>query len=41
MVKRGETIAELGDSDADQPKLHFELRHKGKPLDPLKLLPAR
>jgi lipoprotein NlpD len=41
MVKRGETIAELGDSDADQPKLHFELRHKGKPLDPLKLLPPR
>lgn len=41
MVKRGEKIAELGDSDADQPKLHFELRHKGKPLDPLKLLPAR
>lgn len=41
MVKRGDKIAELGDSDADQPKLHFELRHKGKPLDPLKLLPAR
>lgn len=41
MVKRGDKIAELGDSDADQPKLHFELRHKGKPLDPLKLLPPR
>lgn len=41
MVKKGDKIAELGDSDADQPKLHFELRHKGKPLDPLKLLPAR
>ncbi|MFN6960695.1 MAG: peptidoglycan DD-metalloendopeptidase family protein [Rhodocyclaceae bacterium] len=41
MVKRGDKIAELGNSDADQPKLHFELRHKGKPLDPLKLLPAR
>ncbi|MFN3883670.1 MAG: peptidoglycan DD-metalloendopeptidase family protein [Rhodocyclaceae bacterium] len=41
MVERGDKIAELGDSDADRPKLHFELRHKGKPLDPLKLLPAR
>lgn len=40
-VERGQRIADLGDSDADQPKLHFELRHKGKPLDPLKHLPAR
>lgn len=41
MVKRGEKIAELGNSDADQPKLHFELRQQGKPLDPLKFLPAQ
>lgn len=40
-VKRGERIAELGDSDADQPKLHFEVRQQGKPVDPVRLLPSR
>jgi lipoprotein NlpD len=40
-VSRGQKIAELGNSDADQPKLHFEVRHQGKPVDPLKYLPAR
>jgi lipoprotein NlpD len=40
-VKRGQQIAELGRSDADRPKLHFELRHQGKPLDPVKYLPPR
>jgi lipoprotein NlpD len=40
-VARGQKIAELGNSDADQAKLHFEIRRQGKPLDPLKLLPQR
>jgi lipoprotein NlpD len=40
-VKRGQQIAELGKTDADRPKLHFEIRHQGKPLDPVKYLPAR
>jgi lipoprotein NlpD len=40
-VTRGQKIAELGDSDAEQPKLHFELRQNGKPIDPQKFLPAR
>lgn len=40
-VARGQKIAELGSSDSDQPKLHFEIRRQGKPLDPLKLLPPR
>lgn len=40
-VSKGQKIAELGDSDADQAKLHFEIRRQGKPLDPLRLLPPR
>jgi len=40
-VSKGQKIAELGDSDADQAKLHFEIRRQGKPLDPIKLLPPR
>ena len=40
VVKKGDKIAEMGDSDADQVKLHFEIRRFGKPVDPLKFLPA-
>ena len=39
-VKRGERIAILGDTDSDKPKLHFEIRKSGKPVDPLKYLPG-
>ncbi len=41
MVAKGEKIAELGRSDSDQPKLHFEIRRQGKPVDPAKFLPTR
>ncbi|MCX7898183.1 MAG: peptidoglycan DD-metalloendopeptidase family protein [Rhodocyclaceae bacterium] len=40
-VARGQKIAEIGDTDASEPKLHFEIRQKGKPVDPLKFLPPR
>jgi lipoprotein NlpD len=40
-VLKGQKIAEIGDSDADAPKLHFEIRHLGKPVDPGRLLPGR
>jgi lipoprotein NlpD len=38
-VTKGQKIAEMGNSDADAVKLHFEIRRLGKPVDPLKFLP--
>lgn len=38
-VARGQKIAEMGDTDADRVKLHFEIRRLGKPVDPATLLP--
>nr|WP_315391613.1 peptidoglycan DD-metalloendopeptidase family protein [uncultured Duganella sp.] len=40
-VTKGQMIAEMGDSDADSVKLHFEIRQQGKPVDPSKFLPNR
>lgn len=38
-VAKGEVIARMGATSADQIKLHFEIRENGNPIDPLKLLP--
>ena len=40
-VRKGQKIAEMGSSDADRVKLHFEIRRQGKPVDPTRYLPAR
>ena len=40
-VKKGQKIAEMGNSDSDRVKLHFEIRERGRPVDPMKYLRSR
>jgi len=38
-VTKGQKIAEMGNTDATDVKLHFEIRRMGKPMDPTRYLP--
>lgn len=40
-VKKGEKIATLGESDTTSPRLHFEVRRRGTPVNPMSYLPSR
>jgi lipoprotein NlpD len=40
VVRKGQKVAEMGSTDSDKVELHFEIRNLGKPVDPLKILPA-
>lgn len=41
VVRKGQKIADMGNTDADRVQLHFEIRKQGKPVDPARSLPAR
>ncbi len=40
-VSAGQKIAEMGQTDSQNVKLHFEVRYRGKSVNPLKYLPQR
>ena len=40
-VKAGQKIASMGSSGASSVRLHFEIRYKGKSVDPLRYLPKK
>lgn len=41
VIKAGQKIAEMGSTGTDRTKLHFEIRRRGIPVDPLEFLPKK
>lgn len=41
VIKRGQKIAAMGSTGTDRPMLHFEIRYRGTPVDPLRYLPKK
>lgn len=41
LVKSGQVVAKMGDTDATQVMLHFEVRFRGKSVNPLNYLPKK
>lgn len=40
-IKKGQRIATMGEGPGQEPRLHFEIRRNGKPVDPRRYLPSR
>lgn len=40
-IEKGQRIATMGEGPGREPRLHFEIRQNGQPVDPLKFLPPR
>ncbi len=40
-VRQGQRIATMGEGPGREPRLHFEIRRNGKPVNPRQYLPAR